>query len=119
MQPLILLPLLATALSLVSAQPFPRQQRDNDDSDISVSLGPIRVGATTGLLAARSADPPFSIAEDENALKQRDNDDQSSQLVALRRQSQDPSEILRQVLHFPTDIWTAAADVLEKLPGKS
>jgi hypothetical protein len=202
MQPtLLLLAILAAALNRVSAQPLPRQQRDNDngdislrlgpilvglganlairsakpalaedenaikqrddDDDVTVSLGPIHVGAATGLLAVRSAkpaiagdetalkrrdnddddisvtlgplrldltntlairsaDPPIAIAEDENALKQRDNDASSTPLVALlRRQTQNPSGILKQVLHFPTDVWAAAADVLEKLPGKS
>ena len=66
------LAILAAALNRVSAQPLPRQQRDNDNGDISLRLGPILVGLGANL-AIRSAKP--ALAEDENAIKQRDDDD--------------------------------------------
>jgi hypothetical protein len=59
MQPqLILLPLLATFLSLVSGLPLPLKQRDDDlDAGVTGPLGLLRVGAT-GTLAVRNAEPP-------------------------------------------------------------
>jgi hypothetical protein len=115
--PLLLLSLLATTLSLVSAHPLPLKQRDDDpDADVTVSLGPIRIGAATGVLAVRSAKPV--LAGDENAIKQRESDDPSTQLRAIRRQSPDLSDIIRPVVHFPIDAWAAGEGILDKLVGK-